>query len=62
MTRALVKRMLAAVETRVQLNTQRADAGSVMGRRKAVVRLNESSEILGMLRNVVRTYETERGR
>ena len=59
-TRDLPTRMLAAVEDRVRLNMQRADAGSVQGRRKAAVRLNESSEILGMLRNVIAKFEDDK--
>lgn len=57
--RDLPRRLLAAVEERVRANTQRVTAGSVMGRRKAQVRLNESSEILGMLRHVVEAHSRD---
>ncbi len=57
-TRDLPRRMLAAVEARVNMNSTRP-AGSVIGQKKAQVRLNESSEILGILRNVVAAWEAE---
>jgi hypothetical protein len=50
-----IERMIRAVEDRVSRNEQRlADGGSNIGKIKMRVRLNESSEILGILRNVVK--------
>ena len=49
--RLLPRRMLAAVEDRVRLNEQKAHNA------RSRARLQESAEILGILRNVVRAYE-----
>lgn len=59
-TRPLVKRMLAALEDRVNLNTRRESTTSGVGQKKARARLNESSEILGMLRNVVAAWDASK--
>lgn len=58
MTRPLVERMLRAVEDRVAINEARAVVrkGGV-GHWRARARLNESSEILGILRNVVKAWD-----
>lgn len=56
-TRPLVERMLAALEDRVNLNTRRETTTSGVGQKKARARLSESSEILGMLRNVVAAWD-----
>lgn len=54
MTRPLVERMLRAVEDRVAINEARVAARYRPSDR---VRLNESSEILGILRNVVKAWD-----
>jgi hypothetical protein len=51
--------MLAALEDRVNLNTRRETTTSGVGQKKARARLNESSEILGMLRNVVAAWDAD---
>ena len=56
-TRPLADRMLAAVADRVNMNTRREAATSGVSQKKARARLNESSEILGMLRNVVAAWD-----
>lgn len=56
-TRALADRMLAAVSDRVNMNTRRETTTSGISQKKARARLNESSEILGMLRNVVAAWD-----
>lgn len=54
----VVTRILRAVEDRVSLNEQRlALGGSIIGEKKMRVRLNESTEILGILRNVVKAAQ-----
>jgi hypothetical protein len=59
-TRALVDRLLAAVEDRVNLNTRReVETSGDVAKKKVRARLNESSEILGILRNVVKAWEAE---
>jgi hypothetical protein len=51
----VVTRLIRAVEDRVSRNEQRlALGGSIIGEKKMRVRLNESTEILGILRNVVK--------
>jgi len=49
--RDLPRRLLAAIETRIRLNTQKG------GGAKARARLQEANEILGIMRNVIREYE-----
>jgi len=56
-TRELADRMLAALQDRVNLNTRREEMTSGGGQKKARVRLNEASEILGILRNVVAAWD-----
>lgn len=57
-TRKLADRMLVALQDRVDLNTRReATTGLGIGNKKAKVRLNESSKILGILRNVVAAWD-----
>lgn len=58
-TRTLADRMLAAVEDRVNMNANRSEWGSTLSRKKKEVRLNESSEILGILRNVLKAWEAQ---
>ena len=55
MTPDTIERMLRAVEDPVSRNEQRlAEGGSGIGKIKMRTRLNESTEILGILRNVVK--------
>ena len=56
-TRELADRMIAALQDRVNLNTRRETITSGVGQKKARARLNESSEILGILRNVVAAWD-----
>lgn len=56
-TRPLVERMMRAVEDRVVLNEARSAILSGGAGKKARARLNESSEILGILRNVVKAWD-----
>lgn len=56
-TRPLADRMLAAVADRVNMNTRREATTSGVAGKKARARLSESSEILGMLRNVVAAWD-----
>lgn len=50
-----IERMIRAVEDRVSRNEQRlAEGGSNVGKIKKRIRLNESTEILGILRNVAK--------
>jgi hypothetical protein len=49
--------MLAAVADRVNMNTRLAEGRSSVSGAKARARLNESSEILGILRNVVAAWD-----
>lgn len=56
-TREIADRMLAALEVRVAMNTQRERTTSGIGQKKARARLSESSEILGELRNVVSAWD-----
>jgi hypothetical protein len=56
-TRAFADRMIAALEDRVNLNTRRESTTSGVAQKKARARLNESSEILGIMRNVVAAWD-----
>lgn len=58
-TRQLADRMIAALEDRVNLNTRREATTSGIGQKKARARLNEASEILGILRNVVAAWDAD---
>lgn len=58
MSAAIAEKMLAAVKVRISENTERTTMQlGINAHRKALVRLNESTEVLGILRKVLKDWE-----